>query len=540
MATETEQPTSIAESWSVEDVIDALYGFVGIYELDGTLISANRAALEAAGITRDDVLGKKFWNTYWWSYDPDVQATLKSAMARAARGEKVRYEAPVRMKEDHVITIDVMFGPLMNSAGKQTHIVGSAVDVTERIAALNKLKRSERNLADAQRLANIGSWQLEMPTNQLTWSDHVYRIFEIDPDQFDASYESFLDAIHPDDRDEVDRVYRISLAERMPYRIEHRLLMKDGRVKFVVENGKTFYKDDGTPFRSLGTVQDITARRTMEDELRASKERAEEASKAKSEFLSCMSHELRTPLNAILGFAQLLKIKSSEALSAESAAYVDDIAQAGAHLLGLVTDILELSRIEAGSVKIQLESVSLGEAIADATSLVRSDCADRQIALHLSETIGTAERIAADPMRLRQVLINLLSNGIKYNAAGGAIHIEVQDVGGDLLRISISDEGPGIPVDRQDELFEPFNRLNFEKSGIDGVGIGLAISKGLVEMMGGSIGVESCEGQGSTFWVEFMKATAEDSALRGSTLSTHEPPARFLQYGMLGAAGPKG
>lgn len=540
MATETEQPTSIAESWSVEDVIDALYGFVGIYELDGTLISANRAALEAAGITRDDVLGKKFWNTYWWSYDPDVRATLKSAMARAARGEKVRYEAPVRMKEDHVITIDVMFGPLMNSAGKQTHIVGFAVDVTERIAALDKLKRSERNLADAQRLANIGSWQLEMPTNQLTWSDHVYRIFEIDPDQFDASYESFLDAIHPDDRDEVDRAYRISLAERMPYRIEHRLLMKDGRVKFVVENGKTFYKDDGTPFRSLGTVQDITARRTMEDELRASKERAEEASKAKSEFLSCMSHELRTPLNAILGFAQLLKIKSSEALSAESAAYVDDIAQAGAHLLGLVTDILELSRIEAGSVKIQLESVSLGEAIADATSLVRSDCADRQIALHLGETIGTAERIAADPMRLRQVLINLLSNGIKYNAVGGAIHIEVQDVGGDLLRISISDEGPGIPADRQDELFEPFNRLNFEKSGIDGVGIGLAISKGLVEMMGGSIGVESCEGQGSTFWVEFLKATAEDSALRGSTSSTHEPPARFLQYRMLGAAGPKG
>jgi len=512
VATEAEPPTSTAKSWSVEDVVDALYGFVGIYELDGTLITANKAALNAAGVSADDVLGKKFWDTYWWSYDPDVQVTLKSSMARAARGEKVRYEAPVQIREGHIITIDVTFGPLMNSAGVQTHIVGFAVDVTERIAALNKLKKSERNLADAQRLANIGSWQLEMPNNHLTWSDHVYRIFEIDPDKFDSSYETFLDVIHPDDRDEVDRAYRTSVAERMPYRIEHRLLMKDGRVKHVVENGKTFYRDDGTPFRTLGTVQDITARRAMEDELRASKERAEEASKAKSEFLSCMSHELRTPLNAILGFAQLLKLKDAEVLSEESAAYVDDIAQAGAHLLGLVTDILELSRIEAGSVKVQLEPIDLGEAIAGATTLVQPDCADREIALHLGDSIGISEQIAADPMRLRQVLINLLSNGIKYNAIGGTVHIDVKDVGGDLLRVSISDEGPGIPADRQDELFEPFNRLNFEKSGIDGVGIGLAISKGLVEMMGGRIGVESSEGKGSTFWVEFRTVAAARAA----------------------------
>jgi PAS domain S-box-containing protein len=262
-----------ASEHRMRQILDGLFGFVGLYALDGTLIDANEAPLRAAGLQRDEVLGRPFWDTYWWNYDDGVQAELKSALMKAARGEVVRYEPNVRVLGGALITIDVTFSPLRNSAGEITHILGFGVDISDRKRAEHALRASEARLNEAQRIAGIGSWELDITTSTLTWSDEIFRIFEIDPEQFGASYEAFLNTIHPEDRETVNATYTSSVETHQPYNIVHRLQMEDGRIKFVRERCETHYDAAGRPVRSVGTVQDVTERKHDEDKVKASETR---------------------------------------------------------------------------------------------------------------------------------------------------------------------------------------------------------------------------------------------------------------------------
>jgi signal transduction histidine kinase/CheY-like chemotaxis protein len=237
--------------------------------------------------------------------------------------------------------------------------------------------------------------------------------------------------------------------------------------------------------------------RTQQEAERARQE-ATRANLAKSEFLSRMSHEFRTPLNAILGFGQLLELSS---LSDEDEEAVGHIVKAGRHLLALVNDVLDLSRIEAGAMTISLEPVHTGELLDDATALIRPLADARSISLVVQPENCDAY-IRTDRQRCRQILLNLLSNAVKYNHDGGEVQVRCERRGGDQLRMSVRDSGPGIDPARQQRLFEPFERLGAEGSGIEGTGLGLALSKQLVHAMGGEIGVTSATGEGSTFWID--------------------------------------
>ena len=249
-----------ASEHRTRQVLDGLFGFVGLYTLEGTLIDANRAPLEAAGLTREEVLGKPFWETYWWNYDPQVQAEVKDALTRAAHGEVVRYEPTVRMTGGALMDIDCTFCPLREPDGSVSGVVGFAVDITEKKRSDAALRGSEQRLKEAQALAHIGSWDLDLSQNRLQWSDEIFQIFEIDPLRFEASYEGFLYTVHPEDREKVDRAYRDSVANHSSYEITHRLLMTDGRIKWVNERSTTDYDSDGRPQRSRGTVQEVTER----------------------------------------------------------------------------------------------------------------------------------------------------------------------------------------------------------------------------------------------------------------------------------------
>lgn len=231
---------------------------------------------------------------------------------------------------------------------------------------------------------------------------------------------------------------------------------------------------------------------------------AERANLAKSEFLSRMSHELRTPLNAILGFGQLLETVDR---ADDDAQAVDQILKAGWHLLALIDDVLDLARIEAGKLAVSLEPVHAGELIADTLALVRPRADERSI--RLSPPRDTCDvYVMTDRQRCRQVLLNLLSNAVKYNHDGGEVDVRCGRVSEATLRISVCDSGRGIDPDRQAQLFEPFERLGAESSQIEGTGLGLALTKQLVEHLGGKIGVESTLGEGSTFWVELPTVEA--------------------------------
>ncbi len=296
--------------------------------------------------------------------------------------------------------------------------------------------------------------------------------------------------------------------------------------------------------RVTGTVtisRDVTERVHLEQSLRHASVGAERASEAKSEFLSRMSHELRTPLNAILGFAQLLEL---DGLPSDQAASVDQIQVAGRHLLSLINEVLDISRIEAGRVSLSTEPVEVAEVLDEVTTLLGPVAETAGIDLSVDNDGSRALLVRADRQRLLQVLLNLGSNAVKYNNRGGSVAFRTAVADRGRVRFEVRDTGPGIPPEKQDQLFVPFSRLGAERSAVEGTGVGLALSKQLVEVMGGVIGVDSAPGRGSTFWVELVRADPSEpdapSSAAGGDDTLHRRALRGAA-GLDGAApGPTG
>lgn len=248
---------------------------------------------------------------------------------------------------------------------------------------------------------------------------------------------------------------------------------------------------------------DITQRKQAETNLKAAKIEAENANHAKSQFLSSMSHELRTPLNSILGFSQILVTDKEAPLNQDQEESVDQIIASGKHLLELINDVLDLSRIESKKIELSIEDVDIGQLVDETASLIQAQAESSGIAIHRETTGLGAPLLKADYTKLKQVLLNLLSNAVKYNREGGEVSLVPERREDGKIRINVRDTGDGISENQLSGLFEPFNRLGRESSAIEGTGIGLTITKRLVEAMKGEIGVDSVPGEGSTFWVEF-------------------------------------
>lgn len=263
----------------------------------------------------------------------------------------------------------------------------------------------------------------------------------------------------------------------------------------------------GQPAYLLGISEDITERRTAEENARLAKLEAERANQAKSEFLSRMSHDLRTPLNAVLGFAQVLEM---DPLLPEQADSVRQILKGGRHLLELINEVLDIARIESGHLSLSPEPVDVADIVQQSAELVRPLASARGIAVR-TDIAGVAGcHVRADRQRLKQILLNLLGNAVKYNRDGGTVTIACTRAGEGHVRLNVTDTGAGIPSEKLALLFQPFERLGAEQSAIEGTGLGLAVSKGLANAMGGRIGVSSEVDRGTTFWVELPEAQAVD------------------------------
>ncbi|MBL4615686.1 MAG: response regulator [Magnetovibrio sp.] len=259
---------------------------------------------------------------------------------------------------------------------------------------------------------------------------------------------------------------------------------------------------EGKPFQYTGIRTEITENKTLEANLALSKIEADNSNQAKSEFLSSMSHELRTPMNAILGFAQMLEFNPKEPLTQNQKTSVTHIMKGGQHLLDLINQVLDLAKIEAGEMGLSIEDVSFGTILDECLPLIQTMADDRGIQITVKGDFHSSQKMRADHTRLRQALLNLMSNAVKYNRQNGKIIIDCRDTRSAMFRISITDTGEGISKNKQHQLFKPFSRLGAKNTEIEGTGIGLTITKKIIEGMDGRIGVDSEFGVGSTFWIE--------------------------------------
>lgn len=360
-------------------------------------------------------------------------------------------------------------------------------------------KQRERILQqERQRLASIidgtriGTWEWNVQTGSLEMNTIAWELLGYQPHELAPfNIESWKRVAHPD-----DLAYGTSLLAQhfvdtnVHYRHEMRLRHKDGHWVWVLNSGSVMTRTaSGAPWMMFGALTDLS-------ELVASREAANAANEAKSAFLSSMSHELRTPLNAIMGFGQMLQY-SGTTLDEEQEDHVNEILKAGRHLLGLINEVLDLSKIESGQLDLSLEPVVLHEVVQDCEWLIAAMATERDIALDLN--VAEHWCVQADRMRLKQILLNLLSNAVKYNRSGGQVRIQYNADGVPQACISVTDTGNGISPEHQRQLFQPFNRLGAESSNIEGTGIGLTICQRLATLMHGHISFQSTVSVGSTF-----------------------------------------
>lgn len=373
------------------------------------------------------------------------------------------------------------------------------LEVAERRVAEEEVRVSQRQLADFFQFAPMGLVKIDRSGLILEANNALLTM--IGQPSATVMGHRFHDlSANPDDIEAL--LERLQAGESIA-NYESKLKTANGLERLVEINANALWSESDLVHARL-FVHDVTVEREAE-EAREARERAERANLAKSEFLSRMSHELRTPMNAILGFGQLLEL---EELTTSQRECVDHILRGGRHLLNLINEVLNISKIEAGAMSISVEPVPVQQAIHEAVELVSPLAFQRGISIETNLNLAESKCVFADRQRFNQIILNLLSNAVKYNFEGGGVCVTIEEAGTDRARICVSDTGPGVPATVADRLFIPFDRLGAESSGIEGTGLGLSHSRSLAEAMGGTLDLDrSHEGRGAKFYVELPWAT---------------------------------
>jgi len=473
------------------------HAIVSVTDVNGLITYANDKFCDISGYSRDELIGKSHALTSSGEHD----AAFYTGLWRTISSGNVWHgEFKNKSRDGSFFWVEATIVPFFDQAGKPDQYIAIRTDITRR-------KQMEQNILEKNHF--LKSLTDTMGEGVYAQDKHGECHF-INPEgerllgwtQQELAANGIHESIHYQLDEHGQRVgldhcsiFNQVLKGEVYRSDDEQFITRDGRVFPVSLVAVPLIENDELA-GSVTVFQDISSIKETERLLADAKEKAEHANALKSEFLSNMSHELRTPMNAIIGFGQLLEM--SDKLGEDEQEFVDEIDKAGRHLLALINEILDLSKIEAGKMELVMEAVDVAEIFKDCQNLMEPMANKHQVSLQVE--LPDKLVVDADKIRLKQVVINLLSNALKYNRPGGEalLFAEAMD-DGDKIAIHVKDNGRGIPADKLEELFKPFNRLDLEKSEIEGTGIGLAITLKLAELMNGKLDVVSQLGEGSQF-----------------------------------------
>ncbi|MBI3774112.1 MAG: PAS domain S-box protein [Gammaproteobacteria bacterium] len=473
------------------------------FSVDGILSYVSPASASVLGYAPEQMLGKSWFE---WIHPEDIAVTKDKLKAVLSSYMLDTLTCRLRNVEGGYIWMETSLRALRetttgNSMQNAAQIVGVSRDITERQASEGALRdQAEQTQAIINNMVD-GVITIDQAGIMTSFNPAAERIFGYAPEEVlgrnikmlmpNPDYDAHDSYLQNFKTTRVARIIGIG-REVIGQRKNSSQFPMDLAVSEVTREGRPIY---------VGMVRDVSERKRVE--------------RMKNEFVSAVSHELRTPMNAILGFTQLLSYDAN--MTDKQKANLGKVHKAGDHLLSIINDVLDLSRIEAGKVSLSMEPVAISAVLRECRNLIQQQADARRIHLQLDIDNADVYWVQADRTRLRQVLLNFMSNAVKYNREGGSVWVACTPAAGGRVRISVRDTGFGVAPDKQAEMFQPFNRLGAERSEIEGTGIGLTITKQLVEMMQGEIGLTSTPGEGSTFWVEFSRASGALDKAAGET-----------------------
>lgn len=469
---------------------------------DGVVLRHNAALKQLFKTTRKD----EGWGDRVNLLDlihPDDRPALRASVLRlfqkdgqaltALTGLKhISAEARLQGPDARIIWMDWRIA----ARGDNLYFLGR--DITSVKKHERALMRRETELSEAQALARMGHWRWEVGQTELTWSLQIFRIFGKDPKSFVPTLDNLNNLVIRRDLGRMVQAFQRAILEKNDYDIEFRLQRENGDIRHIRCEGRCEMDHDGDVVALYGIMQDITEQRLYEQELKDAKDASEQAYAAKSRFLANMSHELRTPLNAIIGFSDMMERQLLGPLGNERYLdYISGIRQSGEHLLDLITDILDMSKIEAGKYELNVETVNVAKVIRLSVHMMEGRAQDGNLKLK-ADIEDEDFVIQADRRALMQVMLNLLSNAVKFTEPGGQVSVSCRRHGNGCT-IAVTDTGIGIPAHKLHLVMKPFEQVsNAYNRSHEGSGLGLAITKNLVELHGGVITMDSKMGLGTS------------------------------------------
>lgn len=478
-----------------------------LVDTNGRIIDVNQAYCTLTGFCKRELLAMSISDID--ASDRDGRMQLR--MDRLINGGHDRFEASHLCKNGSLIDLEISINYLRSGSGK---FVMFLRDISERKKNEAAFKDINERLTLATRAAQTGIWDWDVVNNVLVWNDQMFELYGKSADEKDASIEMWKLSIHPLDREKIMVEVDLALKGIIEFNSEFRIMHSDGKIKHVRVLSKVYRNDEGAAIRMIGMNWDITMEKETQIELRNAIDAADRANRSKSEFIANMSHEIRTPLNAVIGFSELLETISQDNKQKH---YINSIMTAGKSLLRIINDILDMSKIEAGMMKVQYEPMQLSPVFEEIRQIFNQRIDEKGLKLIFKYQPDIPEILYLDEIRLRQVLLNIVGNAVKFTDSG-SIAVEVtsknlSEAEPDTteIQITITDTGIGIPLEDQKEIFEPFRQRSGQNtSKYGGTGLGLSISKKMAELMNGELSVVSQPGKGASFTlklhnVKFMR-----------------------------------